>query len=175
MYRVSPQLFVTSEHIMSDNDSTSSSFLGGGAGSCVGFLLVREGAGDVTGLWGLGSSVGCAGVPLCEGEPSSRCCVEPPSCDAREEVVPVFAPVARFSDKRFSSVPRSVLPSSSSERSPDSRSRLSMRPRRFSSPSMYLALDFHVSSVRQQGGFRLTHPLGGWRFFSTWVKTHSVL
>lgn len=151
MYLVSPQLLVTREHIMSDSDSTSSSFRGG---SCVDCLLVREGAGEVAALWGLGSSAGCAGVSLCEGVPSSRCCMEPPSCDVRDEVVPVCPPTAaRFSESRFSKVPRSVRPSSSSERSPDSLRRLSMRPRRFSSPSMYLALQASLagsSSVRNR-------------------------
>lgn len=143
MYLVSPQLLVTREHIISESDSTSSSFL---VGSCVAVLSLREGAGDVTALGGLGSSMFCCGVPLCEGVcPSSCCCIEPPSCDVREEPVPVFAP-ARFSESRFSSVPKSVRPSSSSERSPDSLSRLSMRPRRFSSPSIYFALQLSVSS-----------------------------
>lgn len=158
MYRVSPQLFVTSEHIMSDNDSTSSSFLAGG--SCVGFLLERAGAGEVAALAGLAKSAGWAGVSLCEGVPSSRWCVEPPSCDAREEVVPVLAPVARFSERRFSSVPRSVLPSSSSERRPDSLNRLSMRPRRFSSPSMYLALTFVL--VASGSNAAQVHSPFGW-------------
>jgi hypothetical protein len=45
-----------------------------------------------------------------------------------------------LSVKRFSSVARSVLPSSSSGITPDRRISVSIRARRFSSPSMYLAL-----------------------------------
>lgn len=41
----------------------------------------------------------------------------------------------------FSRVPRSVLPPSFSDKSPDSRRRDSMRPNRFSRPSIYLALE----------------------------------
>lgn len=142
---------------MSDSDSTSSSFLGG---SCVDCLLLREGAGEVAALRGLGSSPGWAGVSLCEGVPSSRCCVEPPSCDVREELVPVFPPVAaRFSESRFSKVPRSVRPSSSSERSPDSLRRLSIRPRRFSSPSIYFALQTISAEVCSDSGQAIL-PLG---------------
>ena len=44
------------------------------------------------------------------------------------------------SASRFSNVPKSVLPLSSSDSNPDSRRRDSMRPRRFSNPSIYLAL-----------------------------------
>lgn len=45
-----------------------------------------------------------------------------------------------FSARRFSSVPRSVLPASSSVRRPDIFNNDSIRPSRFSRPSMYLAL-----------------------------------
>lgn len=44
------------------------------------------------------------------------------------------------SASRFSRVPKSVFPLSSSERRPESRRSDSMRPRRFSRPSMYFAL-----------------------------------
>jgi hypothetical protein len=49
--------------------------------------------------------------------------------------------------KRLSRIPRSVLPTSSSERSPDSFSKVSILPRRFSRPSMYFALDRAASVV----------------------------
>lgn len=69
---------------------------------------------------------------------------------------------------------------------PDSRNRLSMRPRRFSRPSIYLALlrSRELVIPPPQSAQRSptcavynenTHPLGGFLFFSTWVKTHSVL
>jgi hypothetical protein len=41
---------------------------------------------------------------------------------------------------RFSNAPKSVLPTSSSDRRPDSFSNVSILPNRFSRPSMYLAL-----------------------------------
>lgn len=57
---------------------------------------------------------------------------------------------------------------------PDNLSRCSIRPKRFSSPSMYLALAQCVSRYFGSGVW-ITHPLGGFLFFSTCVKTHSVL
>jgi len=55
-----------------------------------------------------------------------------------------------------------------------------MRPRRFSSPSIYLALritrqfSLLVGETGRQH-WPHTYPFGGFRFFSTCVKTHSVL
>ncbi len=53
-----------------------------------------------------------------------------------------------------------------------------MRPKRFSSPSIYLALFKMLANMllkRLEEKRRGIHPLGGFRFFSTCVKTHSVL
>lgn len=74
------------------------------------------------------------------------CCIAP-------GVVNCFAFLAIFkafvrSASRFSSVPRSVFPLSSSDKRPDNRKRDSMRPRRFSKPSMYLAL-LNVSEIER--------------------------
>lgn len=55
------------------------------------------------------------------------------------ELFAVFNAFVR-SASRFSNVPRSVLPPSSSDKRPDKRNSDSMRPRRFSRPSMYFAL-----------------------------------
>lgn len=71
----------------------------------------------------------------CEPEVSGHADVS----EAREGARSVDA-FALLSANRFSKVPRSVLPSSSSESRPDRRKSDSMRPRRFSSPSIYLAL-----------------------------------
>lgn len=57
--------------------------------------------------------------------------------DSRLFVSPL---VDTFSARRFSRVPRSVLPASSSERRPDILRSDSMRPSRFSRPSIYFAL-----------------------------------
>lgn len=59
---------------------------------------------------------------------------------------------------------------------PDSLSRLSIRPNRFSRPSIYLAL-VRVSESAPNGiKCRVfAYPLGGFLFFSTCVNTHSVL
>lgn len=60
-----------------------------------------------------------------------------------------------FSARRFSRVPRSVLPASSSVSRPDMRKRDSMRPRRFSRPSMYFALQqvLGVERRRRKGKY----------------------
>lgn len=118
-------------------------------------------------LRGLGRA-GCAGVALTfsvvgatEAILSSECCV-----------LGVPFVLAR-SASRLSKVARSVLPSSSSGSTPDRRISDSMRARRFSRPSMYLALSCVSHALNQGHGG--TDPLGGCRFFSTWVKMHSVL
>lgn len=60
------------------------------------------------------------------------------------ELFAAFNPLAKDrSAKRFSNVPRSVFPPSSCESSPESRSSDSIRPNRFSNPSIYLALKNH--------------------------------
>lgn len=155
MNLVSPQLFVTSEHIMSDRASTSSplsSF----------FSLVE--AGDATDIPGLDTTSGFCGVPWFDSV----------AADALGELLRDPSPSALGLDcsaSRFSRVPRSVLPPSSSERSPDIRKSASIRPSRFSSPSMYLALQGQLEGEKKEN----TDPLGGFLFFSTWVKTQSVL
>ena len=80
-----------------------------------------------------------------------------------------------LSAKRFSKVPRSVRPASSSVNRPDIFNNDSMRPRRFSSPSMYFALQKCERSLVFAIRRRSTYPFGGFLFFSTWVNTHSVL
>lgn len=122
IYRVSPQLLVTSEHIISARASSSfASPLGRFSGS-----------GDAVPLRGLGRA-GCAGVPCCVGGGMEAC------MSSESRFLGVVDCPAR-SAKRFSSVARSVLPSSSSGSTPDRRISDSMRASRFSRPSMYLAL-----------------------------------
>lgn len=158
MYRVSPQLLVTSEHIISA--SVSSSFPSS---------AVSLGSGDAVPLLGLGSAgwigvafaVDCAVWDMAEVLFSSVLCLGVADRPAR-------------SASRFSNVARSVLPSSSSGRTPERRINDSMRARRFSRPSMYLALCV-VSPVWSRMATDGTYPLGGCLFFSTWVKIHSVL
>lgn len=128
IYLVSPQLLVTKEHIMSESASTSSSFAASFGGS-----------GDVTALVGL-SNVGDRGA-LCRDVAVSARAAEAGVSDAPEDVAPP-AEVAVFSARRLSKVPRSVCPLSSSERSPASLSRCSIRPSLFSRPSMYFALSY---------------------------------
>ena len=64
------------------------------------------------------------------------------------------------SASRFSSVPRSVFPLSSSDKSPDNRKSDSIRPKRFSRPSIYLALQAHLAQ-RELGRHKK------WYFFSS--------
>ena len=156
MYRVSPQLFVTSEHIISASASSSLSSL----------FLSLLGSGVAVPLLGLGRLGGtgdfsCGRLLLFVGVCSS----------VRATGV---ADRADLSARRFSRVPRSKVPSSSSGRTPESRMRVSMRARRFSRPSIYLALRLSApySACKLQS---TTHPFGGCRFFSTCVKIHSVL
>lgn len=131
MYLVSPTLLVTREHMASERFSTSSrpvfspSVLGD---PIVSFgVLIRSCVDPVT------------------GEPSAS---EAALLFGAGEFV-FMAPLSlddAFSARRFSKVPRSVLPASSSLKSPDMRSRDSMRPRRFSRPSMYFALSGRLAS-----------------------------
>jgi hypothetical protein len=65
---------------------------------------------------------------------------------------------AVLSCSRFSKVPRSVAPRSSSDKRPDSRSNDSMRPNRFSRPSMYFALTGFSNELTRDFGSGL--PLG---------------
>jgi hypothetical protein len=103
IYRVSPQLFVTKEHIMSESASTSSSDFS----EIVLFLLsafLLFGSGDAKVLRGV-DPLPSFGV-LCEGEvgcePGASDCL----CDSL------------FSASRFSRVPKSVRPLSSSVSNP---------------------------------------------------------
>jgi hypothetical protein len=106
MYRVSPQLFVTREHIISESASTSSCGFSGSAVplrfSPMPFLL--GGSGDVRVLRGVDSAPSF-GV-LCEGEVG----FDPGAVDALCDMF--------LSANRFSKVPRSVRPLSSSLSSP---------------------------------------------------------
>lgn len=152
MYRVSPQLLVTKEHIISESSSTSSCGLSGSTVLCrlSPFLLCDCGSGDASVLRGV-DPLPSFGV-LCDGEVG----FDPGTWEALRELF--------FSANRFSNVPKSVRPLSSSLRSPEMRlamtrtktetrsfkmncanspdnlSKLSIRPSLFSSPSIYFAL-----------------------------------
>ncbi len=118
---------MTSEHIISANASSSL--------SCPSRFV---GSGVVGSLLGLGKA-GCVGVAF-EAEDAEGGAMDvllPLGLFGL--VVGVVEPPA-FSVNLFSKVARSVLPSSSSGRTPDRRINDSMRARRFSSPSIYLAL-----------------------------------
>lgn len=175
MYRVSPQLFVTKEHIISDSASTSvSSFCDPGDVAAVrGLIEWVSIRGDGWWLWG--AVFGWVCVPDAFGVLLVFC-----FCD--DGGFPAFSPLVNDrSARRFSSVPRSVFPPSSCDKRPESRSSDSIRPNRFSNPSMYLALyEYQASALcRQNAHVRhrsfWTYPFGGFRFFSTCVKTQSVL
>lgn len=58
---------------------------------------------------------------------------------------------------------------------PERRKRCSIRPNRFSKPSMYLALQIRQLLNSWQWPAIRSYPFGGLRFFSTCVKTQSVL
>ena len=158
MYLVSPQLFVTREHIISESASTSSSLLPDFGGS------------------GEGSAL--PGVETVPGRGVSL--VDEASCTPGVLLLPsneLFSLAAAvLSANLFSRVPRSVAPESSSDSSPESLKRDSMRPNRFSRPSMYFALIMLAMTCRIGGSCKsAAHPFGGLRFFSTCVKMHSVL
>lgn len=104
MYRVSPDVFVTREHIISDRASTSSSFLGRGCSSIdMRFSsLSLSGSGDVSVLRGVDEFSSWPEV-ACEGEVGLDCAACEEACrDA-----------CFFSASFFSNVPKSVAPSSS--------------------------------------------------------------
>lgn len=125
IYLVSPLWLVTREHIISESASTSRSCSSGSSGATeLRLSLSLTGSGDVRAL--CGDMAPSLPDVAWEGDVGCEVAWEARFCWA-------------FSASRFSSAPKSVAPSSSSRR-PDSRSRLSIRPRRFSSPSMYLAL-----------------------------------
>ena len=143
MYLVSPQLFVTSEHIISESASTSSSlafslslvlslscslsFVESGEATELLGVLDRP----IRGLGRCDSEEGRARVPVL---------VEPAG---DFEGVPGSLRLWLCSASLFSNVPRSVFPHSSSFTSPDRLRRASILPRRFSKPSMYFALFQH--------------------------------
>jgi len=122
MYRVSPQPFVTREHIISEIFSSCST-------------LSPALPGDVTDSRGL--KLLFDGVPACE----SLRCNEGLGVSRLGfgEAVPLNCDLL-FSASLRSIAPRSLRPASSSEISPDTFNNCSMRPRRFSRPSMYFAL-----------------------------------
>ena len=163
MYLVSPQLLVTKEHIISASASSSFSLP---------LADWSSGFGEATPLVGLGRA-GCVAVSSMVDRADWG------AADALLSWMLLFLGVADrpvLASRRRSSVARSVLPSSSSGRTPDRRMRDSMRARRFSRPSMYLALEAVSLVSRHRGQWSgYAHPFGGWRFFSTWVKMHSVL
>ena len=159
MYRVSPQLFVTKEHIISDSASTSSS----------GFSS-WGGAGDAAELWGDGNLLACCREGL---EPEiERGWLTDSRGVSDGGVVPLGLSIV-LSANLFSSILRSVRSTSSSFNKPESFSKASIRPSRFSKPSMYFALRMISEGYVSRGDNN--HPFGGARFFSTWVKMHSVL
>lgn len=150
---VSPWLFVTSEHSWSDRASTSTSFA----------------------------------PARFDGDPELLCSAEVPGVQRADsdEDLPGFegALCEEFADscRRRSRSPRSVVSSPSGKR-PESFSSDSIRPRRFSRPSMYFALrhgGYQPKHLTGGGGVCSssisTNPFGGFLFFSTRVNTHSVL
>ena len=107
MYLVSPQLLVTNEHIISESSSTSSCGLSGSTVLCLLFSFLLCGSGDVN--WLRGVDIYPSFGVLWDGEVGS----EPRAWEGLRELL--------FSAKRFSNVPRSVRPLSSSARSPAKR------------------------------------------------------
>jgi hypothetical protein len=102
IYRVSPQLFVTNEHIMSDRSSTSSCDFGVSPR----FSFSPGGSGEVNELRGLELLPSCVIDASCEGDVG----FEPGFAEARLD--------RSLSARRFSSVPKSVRPLSSSASKP---------------------------------------------------------
>lgn len=162
MYRVSPQLLVTNEHIISDNSSTASSGLSGSLLGCRASTLCRLsplvlgcGSGDANKLRGVDSAPSF-GVLWCEGEVG----LDPGIAEALLDDEEFLLSAKRFS-KVLSNAAKSVVPSLISPaltsaqihipdvqeiskhehiNLPDFIRRRSIRPILFSSPSMYLAL-----------------------------------
>src|SRR5438046_2847383 len=110
IYLDSPQLFVTSEHIMSDICSTSS--------SCD---SLSPASGDPTALRGL---------KVLPSREDIAPVVEPAAADSDSLDDEVAFKAAVLSASRFSRVPKSVFPLSSSGSSPESLSKDSIRPSR---------------------------------------------
>jgi hypothetical protein len=125
IYLVSPQLLVTSEHIISASASSSFSLP----------VLSSSDSGEAVPLFGLGRA-NCTGVPFVVEFPVGG------ATDALLSSMLILGVADRpaLASSRLSNVARSVLPSSSSGRTPDRRISDSMRASRFSRPSMYLAL-----------------------------------
>lgn len=74
-----------------------------------------------------------------------------------------------LSARRFSRVPRSIFDESFSDNKPERRNNDSIRPSRFSRPSIYFALGYHVSAsscICIEKDLN-PYPLGGFLFFST--------
>ena len=105
IYLVSPQLLVTSEHIMSESSSTSSCGRSGSTVLCFLSPVLLCGSGDANVLRGVDSSPSFR--VLCDGEVGP----DPSTWDGLREPF--------FSASCFSNVPRSVRPLSSSPRSPN--------------------------------------------------------
>lgn len=144
IYLVSPQLLVTREHIISASASSS----------LFSPFALFSGSGDAVPLLGLGRA-GCAGVPFAVGVVPVAAAID----GGRSSMLRLgVADWPARSVKRFSSVARSVLPSSSSGNTPDRRISDSMRARRFSRPSMYLAL---LPSAPRLPWLRLAPTLSG--------------
>lgn len=148
MYRDSPVPAVTKEHIISDKFSIS-----------CGFSLLVVPGGVIAASRGL--TLTFCGVPPCD-----------PWLERLDGWgVPIVgeavaeARVLFFSARRRSIAAKSLRPASSSVMRPDILRSCSIRPRRFSRPSIYLAL---TSDQRVLGSFTVgAHPFGGLRFFST--------
>lgn len=115
MYLVSPDVLVTSEHIISDRASTSSSWPSCCCCCCCGcccllasidlrFSSSLGGSGEVSALLGVDAPVSCTEV-ACDGEVG----LDGAACEACLDS-------CLFSASFFSSVPRSVAPSSSPRR-----------------------------------------------------------
>ena len=154
---------MTSEHIISDSASTSSC---SSPFSSTGVMDLR-----CSSLTGLGDVNELCGVDMVPSGPEGAW-----EGDVGVDVVTMDAcrDLDCFSVSFFSRAPRSIVSSSPSS-TPDSLRRCSIRPNRFSSPSIYLALSSISNSMSGllHGGD--AYPLGGFLFFSTCVKTQSVL
>ena len=137
IYLVSPQLFVTKEHIISASASSSLSpltFLGG--------------SGEFVPLRGLGRP-GCTGV----ADAFSVVCADADRLSSVEALTPGVPVCLCLSASLLSNMAKSVLPSSSSGSTPDRRISDSIRARRFSRPSMYFALGQVSVTMAERVGF----------------------
>ena len=190
IYRVSPLILVTREHIISESSATSSlssSWLSFSGVTDLNFSPSLAGSGDASELWGVEALPSRADV-VGWGEIGSEAAWE------------VCLDCWCFSTSFFSKVPRSVAPLSSSPSKPiPTRSAATCpsgtgdmgvqaylitsagapcAPSGSRAPRciwLFFIMSANMLLKMSKGKMGDTHPLGGFRFFSTCVKTHSVL